>query len=223
MNLIKKSEKKLRNVENFWGFKRRKFYRIRKIWSFMKKSVQIAIVIGIAVIIGGIGYQFSETTWNKVSVDEYYEKDGKVSHVVYPDNPQVLSVLQINKDKYILGENIFYVISNLQPMDQGTVVFLTPMDKIYYSIEFDGATKEFEKGYFRPQLSKLRDICEKEELVGEWTVFFKGYEQFTINFEVMNEILPGSEIHYQKCDTPTLVVPTDLEERMNESQIKLEP
>ena len=189
----------------------------------MKKSVQIAIVIGIAVIIGGIGYQFSETTWNKVSVEEYYEKDGKVSHVVYPDNPQVLSVLQINKDKYILGENIFYVISNLQPMDKGTVVFLTPMDKIYYSIEFDGATKEFEKGYFRPQLSKLRDICEKEELVGEWTVFFKGYEQFTINFEVMNEILPGSEIHYQKCDTPTLVVPTDLEERMNESQIKLEP
>jgi len=189
----------------------------------MKKSVQIAIVIGMAVIVGVIIYQFSETTWNKVSVEEYYEKQGRVSHVVYPDNPQVLSVLQINKDKYVLGENIFYIISGLQPMDQGTVIFETPMGEKYFNIKFDGAEKEFEKGYFRPQLSALRDICEKEELIGEWKVYFKDYEQFELPFEVVNEVLPGSEKHYVDCDTPTLIAPIDLEERMKESQVKLEP
>ena len=43
----------------------------------------------------------------QVSVEEYYEKGGKVAHVVYPDNPQILGPLQINKDKYLLGENVY--------------------------------------------------------------------------------------------------------------------
>ena len=48
--------------------------------------------------------------WQQVSVEEYYEKGGKVSHVVYPDNPQILGPLQINKDKYLLGENVYVII-----------------------------------------------------------------------------------------------------------------
>ena len=81
----------------------------------MKKSVSVAIIAGIAIIIGVIGYQLNETTWSKVSVEEYYEKDCEegcegVSTIVYPENPQNLYGLQINKDKYLLGENVFVKI-----------------------------------------------------------------------------------------------------------------
>ena len=73
----------------------------------MNKTVGVAIVIGIAVVIGVIGFQFYDTMHHKSSVEEYYEKDGKgISSVVYPENPQTLYGLTINKDKYLLGEKL---------------------------------------------------------------------------------------------------------------------
>ena len=81
----------------------------------MKKSVGIATGIGISIIIGVIIFQISETMWEQVSIEEYYEKGGKVAGVVYPDNPQILGPLQINKDKYLLGENVYVILKDLRP------------------------------------------------------------------------------------------------------------
>ena len=92
----------------------------------MKKNVAIATGIGIAIIVGVIIFQVNQTMWQQASVDEYYAKDGKVAHVVYPDNPQLLGPLQINKDKYLLGENVYVVLKDLRPQDKGTVQFFTP-------------------------------------------------------------------------------------------------
>ena len=78
----------------------------------MNKIVGIATGIGIAIIVGIIIFQISATMWEKVSVDEYYEKGGKVAGVVYPDNPQLLGPLQINKDKYLLGENVYLILKD---------------------------------------------------------------------------------------------------------------
>ena len=153
----------------------------------MNRNTTIAIVIGISITIGVIGYQINETTWIKTSTEEYYEKDGKVAHVVYPDNPQILGPLQINKDKYLIGENIFYSLNNLQPRDQGTLYFMTPYNQNYYQIQFDGEESDYEKGYFRPQLSKTRGICDKDLLVGEWTIFFKGYEENQLKYTLIND------------------------------------
>ena len=177
----------------------------------MNKNMIIAIIIGISIIIGVIGYQINETTWVKTSVDEYYEKDGKVAHVVYPENPQILGPLQINKDKFLIGENIFYIVRNLQPMDKGSLHFVTPFDHNYYEVNFDGEESESQKGYFRPQLSKTRGICEKDLLVGEWTVYFKGYENNQLKFTIVDEILPGNEKYYVRCDAPTLVMPENIQ------------
>ena len=55
----------------------------------MNKNVGIAAGIGIAIIVGVIIFQIDQTMWQQASVDEYYEKGGKVAHVVYPDNIQV--------------------------------------------------------------------------------------------------------------------------------------
>ena len=178
----------------------RKFYRIRKLWKFMNKNVGIATGVGIAIIIGVILFQVNQTMWQQVSVDEYYEKDGKVSGVVYPDNPQILGPLQINKDKYLLGENVYVFIKDLRPQDKGTVLFLTPENKIYLEWGFNGSVKDFSKKYFKPQLLKSKNLCEKEQLVGEWTVMFKDYEMSKIYFEVLPDILPNHESHFVECE-----------------------
>ena len=168
----------------------------------MQKSIGISVVVGIIIITAVMIYQFNETTWNVTSTDEYYEKGGKVAHVVYPDNPQFLGPLQINKDKYLLGENIFVIIKNLQPEDKGVVFFFIPEGKLFYDIPFDGSKNEFKKLYFKPQLLKAKNICDPDQLVGTWTVVFQGYEQFILEFEVVDEFLPNNERYFEECSEP---------------------
>ena len=165
----------------------------------MNRNVGIATGIGIAIIVGVIIYQVDQTLWQQVSVDEYYEKGGKVAHVVYPDNLQVLGPLQINKDKYLLGENIFASISNLRPQDVGSVQFITPTGIVYEEWGFNGMERESQKKYFKPQLLKSKQICEKEKLIGQWTVMFKGYDMQKIYFEMTPNILPNMEGQYVDC------------------------
>ena len=177
----------------------RKFYRIKKMWEFMNKNVGIATGIGIAIIVGVIIFQVDQTLWQQASVDEYYEKGGRVAHVVYPDNLQVLGPLQINKDKYLLGENIFASISNLRPQDVGSVQFITPTGIVYDEWGFNGMERESQKKYFKPQLLKSKNICEKEKLIGQWSVMFKGYEEQKMYFEITPNILPNMEHQFEDC------------------------
>ena len=185
----------------------RKFYRIRNLWAFMNKNVGIATGIGIAIIVGVIIFQVDQTMWQQVSVDEYYEKDGKVAHVVYPDNPQVLGPLQINKDKYLLGENVYVILKDLRPQDKGTVQFFSPGGVLYDEMGFNGENRDFSKKYFKPGLLKSKNLCEKEQLVGTWTVMFRGYDEFKLYFDVLPDILPGEESHFVECEVAYIVNP----------------
>ena len=177
----------------------RKFYRIKNLWEFMNKNVGIATGIGIAIIVGVIIFQVDQTMWQQASVDEYYEKDGKVAHVVYPDNPQVLGPLQINKDKYLLGENVYVILKDLRPQDKGTVQFFTPGGVLYDEMGFNGENRESQKKYFKPQLLKSKNLCEKEKLIGQWSVMFKGYEEQKMYFEITPNILPNMEHQFEDC------------------------
>ena len=186
----------------------RKFYRIKNLWEFMNKNVGIATGIGIAIIVGVIIFQVDQTMWQQVSVDEYYEKDGKVAHVVYPDNPQVLGPLQINKDKYLLGENVYVILKDLRPQDKGTVQFFTPDGTLYNEMGFNGENRDFQKKYFKPGLLKSKNLCEREDLVGTWTVMFRGYEEAKLYFEMSPDILPNQESHFVECEIAYVLDPT---------------
>ena len=166
----------------------------------MKKSVGIATGIGVAIIIGVIVFQISETMWKQVSVEEYYEKGGKVAGVVYPDNPQILGPLQINKDKYLLGENVYVILKDLRPNDKGSILFVTPGGIIYDEWGFNGNEREFQKKYFKPQLLKGKSLCDKEELVGKWTVMFKDYDMAKLHFEILPDVLPNQEHQFEECE-----------------------
>jgi hypothetical protein len=43
-------------------------------------------------------------------------------------------------------------------------------------------------------------ICDKEQLIGEWRIVFVGLEEYELNFEVLNEILPLNEEYYKGCE-----------------------
>ena len=206
--LIKKKEKLSKKERNQELSLLRKFYRIKKIWEFMNKNVGIAAGVGIAIIVGVILFQVNQTMWQQVSVDEYYEKGGKVPGVVYPDNPQILGPLQINKDKYLLGENVYVILTNLRPQDKGAVQFFTPGGILFNEMGFNGENKDYAKMYFKPGLLKSKNLCEQKDLVGTWTVMFKGYEQAKLYFEMMSDILPNQESHFEECEVAYILDPT---------------
>ena len=176
----------------------------------MNRNVGIATAAGIAIIIGVIGFQISDTTYQISTPEEYKKSMGTqtVSHVVYPDNPQLLGPLQINKDKYLLGENIYVILKDIRPQDKGTVEFYSPGGVLYTTMGFDGERKDFFKKYYKPQLLKGKNLCEKEKLVGEWTVMFKGFENAKLNFEIVSDILPNQEDQYVECEIAYVLDPT---------------
>ena len=180
----------------------RKFYRIKNLVQNMNKNVLIATIAGVVIIIGVIGFQIEDTIYRVSTPEEYKKSMGtqSVAHVVYPDNPQLLGPLQINKDKYLLGENVFVILKDLRPSDKGAVIFLTPEKKVYDEWGFDGSNREFQKKYFKPQLLKSKNLCEKEQLIGEWTVMFRDYEMSKLYFEVLPDILPNTESHFEECE-----------------------
>ena len=176
----------------------------------MNRNVGIATAVGIAIIIGVIGFQINDSTYYVSTPEEYKESLGKqtVSHVVYPDNPQILGPLQINKDKYLLGEHVYVIIKDLRPMDKGQIDFFTPEGKLYDTIGFNGEVKDFHKKYFKPQLLKSKDLCKKEQLVGQWTVMFRGYEEAKLYFEMLPDILPNQEYQFVECEIAYVIDPT---------------
>ena len=167
----------------------------------MNKSTGIAVVVGIAIVVSVIGFQLYDTSYKVSSPEEYKKSIGteSVAHVVYPDNPQMLGPLQINKDKYLLGENVYVILKDLMPMDKGSVLFYTPGGVLYEEWEFNGSERDFQKKYFKPQLLKGKNLCEKEDLVGTWTVMFRSYEETTLNFEMLSDTLPNQEHQFEKC------------------------
>ena len=176
----------------------------------MNKFVGIATAVGVAIIIGVIVFQINDTVY-KVSTPEEYKKSmgtQSVAHVVYPDNPQILGPLQINKDKYLLGENIYVILKDLRPQDKGSVQFFTPGGILFDEMGFNGENRDFAKKYFKPGLLKSKNLCEKEQLVGTWTVMFKDYEMSKLYFEMTPDILPNQESHFEGCEVAYVLDPT---------------
>tara|TARA_B100000029_G_C17330885_1_gene871618 strand:- start:261 stop:818 length:558 start_codon:yes stop_codon:yes gene_type:complete len=171
------------------------------------KNTLIATIVGIAIIAGVIGFQMYDNSYKMSTPEEYKKSVGtqSVAHVVYPDNPQFLGPLQINKDKYFLGENIYVILKDLQPRDKGAVLFLTPGGVLYEDWTFDGSKKDFMKKYFKPGLQKGKNLCEREDIVGEWTVMFADsrgevFDMATLHFTMLDETLPGHELHFEGCE-----------------------
>jgi hypothetical protein len=184
----------------------------------MNKSVGIAVAIGIAVIIGVIGFQIYDTTYQRSTVEEYHKDPLNVQNIVYPENPQFLHGLKINKDKYLLGEKIFFSVQGIPMGLKDAVNFYTPEGILFIQYPFDGNEKTNFKHYWKPSLSKQLGICDKEQIVGEWTVLFVGLPNEKLHFQVMNEILPGSEEYYVTCNEKALQMPI-----MNDPSISVAP
>ncbi len=109
---------------------------------------------------------------------------------------------EIDRSRYVLGENVFVRIHNLQPQDKGQIAFLRPLNETHYSvyitIHFDGSKKLSFNQYFKPDLSRILGTCTKNDLLGDWTVVFQGTNYENLHFEIVDQMLPGTEENFQQ-------------------------
>ena len=183
----------------------------------MRKTVNkytgIATIVGITVIVVVIFFQISESSYERSTADEYYQdqdhNDGEnIKHVVYPNNPQKMLGLTINKDKYLLGENVFLTVADIPMGLKDRLLIYSPNEKLYTAIEFDGDEKSYLKHYFRPSLSKQLGLCLQDDMIGTWSILFAGRADMKLNFEILEEALPHSEEYYQDCNNTSMLIPS---------------
>lgn len=99
----------------------------------------------------------------------------------------------INKNQYKLGENIFMVVSGLQPTDVGEIDIVDPKGDTFSKIPFNGTMKSSFKQFFKPDTERRLALCNATDIVGHWKIVFKGVPYKSIPFEIINEYIPGEE------------------------------
>ena len=107
---------------------------------------------------------------------------------------------QIDRSWYTLGDTVFLRVHELSAGEKGEIAFLKLKNethyKVYTSKKFDGTISNSFNFFFRPDLSSSLGICTKDDLVGKWKVVFRGVPYESLNFEIIDKILPGSEEIY---------------------------
>ncbi len=201
----------------------RKVFSYFKKKNIMSNSkIIIPIVIGVIITIIGIA-AFSFQEFDKMEVEDALDKEIRPNEGATPEIQEKLDAIekinleneyspkprewitsgpfQIDRSEYVLGEKIFLRIGGLSYEEKGQVAFLRQSNSTHYSvyatIPFDGADKPAFNYYIEPDLSKTKNICTVDELIGEWRVVFRGTDYPNLEFIITEDILPGEEEHYE--------------------------
>ena len=100
---------------------------------------------------------------------------------------------EINNGTYKLGEYVFMVVTGLQPTDAGNILVFAPNGKVTTVVPFNGTLKSDFNTFFKPNTDVRTNLCTPQELVGNWTIEFQGTTYRSIQFQVINEWIPGSQ------------------------------
>jgi hypothetical protein len=189
----------------------------------MKKGAMMGIVGGIAIaVVLGVVFAFnqeSDTIEIETALDRELISDEDIAPEVQAKLDEIEKInleneyspkerewitsgpFQIDRSQYVLGEKIFLVIGGLEYEEKGQVAFLRPLNdtynSVYLTVPFDGAKKNAFNYYIQPQLSKTRGLCTIDDIVGSWTVVFRGTDYKNLKFEITDKIIPGDEGSYQ--------------------------
>ena len=92
-------------------------------------------------------------------------------------------------------------INGLEEDEKGQVAFLRNLNETHYSvvqtIPFDGKNKPAFNYYTDIRLSQALGICSIEDIIGEWTVVFRGTDYENLKFKIINEYIPGEEDSFE--------------------------
>ena len=74
--------------------------------------------------------------------------------------------------------------------------FTTKFEFEYKKIKFDGS-KPQQNFYISIDLFDKRGICTTDMLIGDWELIFRGTNVPSLEFKVLDQIIPGMEDNYK--------------------------
>jgi hypothetical protein len=151
-----------------------------KIREKTKKKKHAGKIIGLAILAGIVG----------IVVYSYYQQQEEISHQW---KWVVSGPFSINKNQYKLGENIFMIVSGLQPTEAGEIDIVDPKGDTFTKIPFNGTLKSSFKQFFKPTTERSLALCNATDLIGQWNVVFRGVSYKSIPFQIVNEYVQGEE------------------------------
>jgi hypothetical protein len=185
----------------------------------VNKKLVSPIVIGVVIMIAGIIITLNQESETPKSNDEVNLEnktsgnpiiDAKLNEIEKkaeenyfkpaPRDWQTSGPFQVDRTKYLIGEKVFLRIGELNVEDKGQVAFLKQSNAthytVYQTIPFDGSKKSAFNYYTDIKLTKVLGLCTVDDIIGEWTIVFRGTEYENLKFEVSDEILPGEENNF---------------------------
>ena len=181
----------------------------------MNKGIIIAIPIAIAIVVGvaaiamvpddSDGMEVEDVMDREIRPDETDKIQDKIDEIKQIKEDNTYEALprewhgsgpfQIDRKQYALGEKIFMRIGGLDYEEKGQVAVMRPSNTTipYITIPFDGAQKDAFNYYLDPQLSRTRGLCSVDDVLGTWTMVFRGTNYQDIKFEIINKTVPGTD------------------------------
>jgi len=182
----------------------------------MNSKVIIPIVVSITIII--IAFSIIQTGTIKESPS--------ASEKEFPDDPKLQKIMEdkikndnsekpyvpkerewirsgpflVDRSEYVLGEKVFVNMDNISENVKGEIrfvkIFNSTHNQSYKSIVFDGSKKQ-NNFYLAIYPSIPLGFCTADSLVGDWKVVFAGTPFNTIDFKIVNQILPGMQNQFE--------------------------
>jgi len=193
----------------------RDFFKIKS----MNKGIIIGIPIAIAIIASIIAItmmpegdsndmEVEDTLDREISPEETLEVEEKLDEIekiadentyeILPREWQTSGPFQIDRSEYAIGEKIFIRIGGLDFQEKGQIVIMRPLNdthnSVYLRIPFDETKKSGFNSYVEPQLSKTRGLCSVDDIIGRWTLVFRGTDYPNLYFEITDRIVPGTNV-----------------------------
>ncbi len=110
---------------------------------------------------------------------------------------QTSGPFQLDRLEYLLGEKIFIRTDGLRTDEQGQIAFLKQTNDthytVYQTVPFNGNNKESFNYYTDIKLIEALGLCTLDDILGKWTVVFRGTDYPSLEFNILNQTLPGDE------------------------------
>jgi hypothetical protein len=164
-------------------------------------KMAILIIIGITAVIAisiSLAGMITDKPIDENTQNETAEFESTPEGLGHPDAVSS-GPLTITQYQHKLSENVFIVVSGLEPNEKGNIRIFMPDGRLYKTIQYDGSVKNGFNVYFKPDTSKTRGICEQEEIVGIWKVLFDNNVYSPLSFEILNEHLEGHDVRLTKA------------------------
>ena len=115
-----------------------------------------------------------------------------------PKEWQSSGPFEIDRSKYAIGEKIFLLVHELEFDEKGQIDIMRPVNAthqvVWDSIPFDGAVKSAFDFYFEPKIQRHDVFCSVDDLIGKWSLVFRGTNYPNLDFEIDKRIVLGTNI-----------------------------